>query len=93
MDKSKPEYDEQQLSRAKGAAFLRAVVAGYLIYLGYTLLRDYLGGASTLEPWVAWTVGPGFIAAGIAFGVYVWKRYQAAREEAKRPAGQPPEEP
>ena len=86
MEKTKPEYDEQQLSRAKGAAFLRAAVAGYLIYLGYTLLRDHLRGTSTLEPWIAWAAGLGFIAAGAAFGLYVWKRYRAAREEARLPA-------
>ena len=87
----KAEVDEQRLSRAKAAAFLRSAVAGYLIYLGYTLLRDYLRGSSTLEPWIAWAAGLGFIAAGAAFGVFVWKRYRAAAEEARLPREEEPD--
>ena len=38
-------------------AALRAVVGAYLIYLGVSLIRDFLGGRSTMAPWAAWGCG------------------------------------
>ena len=73
---------------ADSRAWLRAIVAGYLIYLGYSLIRDHLKGISSMAPWLSWACGLFFIAAGAAFGFYTWRSWRAARE-----AAQPSEEP
>ena len=90
MEKPGGEYDEKLLAKARNAVSLRAVVAGYLVYLGYTLIRDHLCGTSTLTPWLAWAAGLGFCAAGAAFGLYAWKRYRAALKEAELPPREQP---
>ena len=64
-------------NRAGMVLTLRAAVAGYLIYLGYGLLRDQLRGLSTLRPWLAWGCGAAFIAVGLGFGWYSWRRYRS----------------
>ena len=72
--------------RAVNLFALRAAVAAYLVYLGFDLFRAYLAGASTLSPTMAWLCGPGFMAAGLGFGVYSYLRYR--REKAAAPEGQ-----
>ena len=78
-------------SGADGRAGLRAVVAGYLIYLGFSLIRDHLNGSSVMAPWFAWASGLFFIAAGIAFSFYTWKTWRAASKAAP-PAETPKED-
>ena len=68
---------------AAGMVILRAAVAGYLIYLGYMLIRDHLNGKSTLAPWLSWLFGVLFILAGAGFGWFTYKRYRA--DTAKKP--------
>ena len=65
---------------------LRLAVAAYLAYLGFDLLRAFLAGGSTLPAAAAWGCGLGFMAAGLAFGVYSFLRYRrekAAEEKAE----------
>ena len=70
--------------RAISMASLRAVVAGYLIYLGGKLIYDRLHTAESEMPvWLAWVFGIFFILAGSAFGFYTWKRYRKEVAEAK----------
>ena len=45
------------LAPVRNRAILRAVVGAYLIYLGVSLLRDHLGGKSSMAPWFAWVIG------------------------------------
>ncbi len=85
MDHRKGRYDEAQRARALSVTTMRAVVAGYLVYLGVSLFRDYLRGDSTLSPLAAWASFLGFCVGGLLFGLYTWKRYQAALEAAKLP--------
>ena len=91
MNGEKQEVDARRGSRAGTTLSLRAVAAGYLIYLGWTMVRDLLNGSSTLPVWLSWTAGIGFAAVGAAFGWYSWKRYQAdmkaerTQEEEKSP--------
>lgn len=85
MREDKAEYNVQRRSRAGTTASLRAVAAGYLIWLGWTLLRDMLNGSSTLPVWLSWTASIGFAAIGAAFGWYTWKRYQADMKAAELP--------
>ena len=87
----KPQTSAQR--RAVNFFALRAAVALYLIYLGFDLFRSYLVGASTLSPTAAWLCGPGFMAAGLLFALYSWRRYRreiaaAAEESAETPAGE-----
>ena len=86
MDEKNCEYDPSKRTRASNTAVLRAVVAAYLAYLGFDLLRDRIRGISTLSPVFAWTAGLGFIAAALAFGLYTWKLWKRELEAARLPA-------
>lgn len=72
------EYDIQKRAQAGMKATFRGVVAVYIAYLGYKLIRDAAG---------FWTVAAGvfFIAAAIGFGVYTWKRWHIDLEAAHLP--------
>ena len=85
MDDKAYEYDMAKRTKANNLAVLRAVVAGYLIYLGYGLIRDLLRGTSTLSPAFAWAAGLGFIAAALAFGFYTWRLWRRELAAAKLP--------
>lgn len=62
--------------RESGMALLRALVAGYLIYLGVTMILDRIAGRSEMPLWLSWTCGLLFVLAGVFFGWYTWKRYR-----------------
>ena len=64
-------------SRAVNMATLRAVVAGYLVYLGGSVIYDLLKGRTSMSPALAWAAGLLFIAAGLGYGFYIWRRWQA----------------
>ena len=71
--------NESDRSKAKiiNVATLRAVVAGYLFYLGFTILRDLLAGnPGSLPVWLLWMAGILFIVSALAFGYYTWRQYQ-----------------
>lgn len=83
-------------AKANNIAVLRTVVAGYLTYLGGSLVWDRLQGESTLAPAMAWGLGLLFVAAGLGFGLYTWKRWQADAKVAEKAAAEAqdgPEEP
>ena len=77
-----PEYDIQKRARADTTALLRAVVAGYILYLGWNIVaaRD-----SAMPPTAAKLAGAVFMTAAIAFGVYTWKRWRLDLEAARLP--------
>ena len=60
-----------------GMAMLRAAVAAYLIYLGFSLIRDMLSGASTMSPTMAWLCGMFFMLVGVVFALYAWRRFRS----------------
>ena len=70
------EYDMAKRTKAQNFAVLRTVVAAYLAWLGFSLIRDCVRGASTLSPAFAWTVGLVFIAAALAFAFYIWRQWK-----------------
>ena len=70
MDDRAFEYDTAKRTKVNNLAVLRAVVAAYLAWLGFSLIRDCLRGASTLSPAFSWTAGLVFIAAALAFVYY-----------------------
>ena len=65
-----------------GMVLLRAAAGCYLAYLGYMLLRTYGQGTTPIRPWLAWVAGLLFIAAGIGFAWYSWRRYRAETKSA-----------
>ena len=85
MNQNSEETDMQKRSKATNLASLRAVVAAYLIYLGFSLILDYMRGRSTLSPVFVWLIGLVFITAGIVFGFYIWRRWCADRDAARFP--------
>ena len=72
------EYDIQQRAQAGVKATFRGVVAAYIAYLGYKLIRD----AESIWHIVASIV---FIAAALAFGVYAFRRWRIDVEAARLP--------
>ena len=85
MDEEKKEKSAEK-NRAVNFFALRLAVAAYLAYQGFDLLRAYLVGASTLSAAAAWGCGVGFMAAGLAFGVYSLLRYRRETGEEKNRA-------
>lgn len=80
MDKKQGDLD-----RLRGFAVVRAAVAGYLVYLGGSLIWDLRKGSSTLPPAAAWGLGLVFIAAGLAFALYTWRRWKKDSADAEEP--------
>ena len=81
--------DENEKKSAGGTlsmnrAALRAVVGAYLIYLGVSLVRDFLNGNSTMPPWAAWGCGIFFALAGAGVIVYTWRRYRAEKQAREK---------
>ena len=85
MDDKAYEYDAAKRTRANNLAVLRALVAAYLAWLGFSLIRDCVRGASTLSPAFAWTVGLVFIAAALAFAFYIWRQWKRELAAARLP--------
>ena len=83
MDDRELDYDIAERNKAGSIAALRAAVAGYLFYLGLSMIRDLLRGVSTMSPVFVWAVGLVFIAAAVAFGFYTWRRWRADLEAAR----------
>ena len=89
MDEKNRETSAAKSSRTVNLFALRLAVAAYLVYLGF------LVGASTLSPAAAWGCGVGFMAAGLAFGLYSLLRYRreaAAEKNKTEETGKTPEE-
>ena len=78
----KLEYDIQKRARAGTAATFRAVVAGYIAYLGWKIATAEGGSMPLLA---ARLIGCAFIVAAIAFGIYTWKRWRLDLEAARLP--------
>ncbi len=81
--------DESGKKSAGGAqsmnrAALRAVVGAYLIYLGVSLIRDFLNGKNTMAPWFAWGSGIFFALAGAAVIAYTVRRYRAEKQAQEK---------
>ena len=84
--KNQPRYDEQKRSKATITAVLRALVAFYLAYLGWTIARNSGGEETTMLPWMGWAICAVFMAVGIGFGVYTMKHYQTDLKAAELPS-------
>ncbi len=85
MDNNNADFDPKKRTKALNLATLRAVVAAYLVYLGGSIVFDMLRGRSTLSPAFAWISGLFFVAVGLLFGLYTWRRWKADAEAARSP--------
>ena len=81
MDSRKPDDDAARKNRAGNTAALRLAVAAYLLYLGWSILRDTVRGTSAMSPVLGWAAGVIFIACAVGFGWYSWKRWVRSRDE------------
>ena len=55
------EYDVQRRARAGTSAILRALVAGYLVYLAWQILQNVRTGETSMTPAVAYTAAGFFL--------------------------------
>ena len=76
------EFDIQKRAQAGMKATFRALVAAYIIYLGYKIISGAAGF------WQS-AAGAVFIAAALAFGVYAWRRWRIDLEAARLPKEAP----
>ena len=76
MDDKQKDSAAAKRNRAGGFFALRLAAAAYLAWLGIDLLRSYLAGGSGLSPALAWCFGLAFPLAGLAFGIYSFRRYR-----------------
>lgn len=83
---AKFEYDIQKRARAGTSATLRAVVALYIAYLGWSVIKGVREGGTSMAPWIGWTAGVVFLAAAAAFGCYAFWRWRRDLEAARLPA-------
>ena len=93
MREPEKQYDMSKRAAAVNIAALRAAVAAYLAYLGFTLIRDVLTGASALTPVLAWAAGLLFIAGAAVFALYIRRRWRADMKGAELPASERDKDP
>lgn len=90
--------NDPRRTKISNMAMLRTVVAGYLFYLGFTILRDVLKGEpGSLPVWLLWLCGLLFMLTALAFGWYTWRQYRKQTaaldaESAQKEDPNPPEE-
>ena len=85
QEKHHVEYDEQRRARAGTSAVLRALVAGYLIYLAWQILRNLRTGETTMTPAVGYAAAAVFLLAAAAFAVYLIRQWRIESEAARLP--------
>lgn len=66
-------YNEEMRSKAGKKALLRALVAGYLVYLGWNIAT---GESESMTRFTARMIGGVFIAAASAFGLYIFRSWR-----------------
>jgi hypothetical protein len=88
MDDKQKDSAAAKRNRAGGFFALRLAAAAYLAWLGFDLLHSYLAGSSGLPAALAWGSGVGFLAAGLGFGIYSFRRYRRETAEAEDPPEQ-----
>ena len=85
MDKRNADYDEVKRARAGGIATLRALVAGYMAYLAWQIVKGVRSGESTMAPAVGYAAAAFFLLAAAAFAVYLIRRWRIETEAARLP--------
>ena len=78
---------QSETVRARESSFtvVRAVVAGYLVYLGISLLRGTTDGGTAMPLRLKWFFSLLFIVAGLLFAVYTWRRWRKFSVRPEKP--------
>ena len=84
-NKEQFEYDVQRRAKAGTGATLRALVAGYLLYLAWQIVKGVRSGESSMNPAIAYAAAAFFTLTAIAFVVYLIRRWRADVEAARLP--------
>ena len=93
QEKNRIEYDVQRRARAGTGATLRALVAGYLVYLAWQILKGVRSGETTMSPAVGYAAAAFFLLAALAFAVYLVFRWRRDVEAARLPVPDKAEDP
>ena len=83
MGKRNADYDEVKRARAGGIATLRALVAGYMAYLAWQIVKGVRSGESTMAPAVGYAAAAFFLLAATAFTVYLIRQWRLEVEAAR----------
>lgn len=60
---------------------IRAAAALYLLYIGYSLIRDR--SDSSMPVWGSIAAGAAFVLIAAAIGLYAWKQYKVDLKDAE----------
>ena len=89
-EKNRVEYDVQRRARAGTSATLRALVAGYLVYLAWQIVKGVRSGVrsgeTSMSPAVGYAAAAFFLLAALVFAVYLIRRWKKEVEAARLPA-------
>lgn len=80
---SEPEQPQQPAKRrySNNALIFRAIAAGYLIYLGYKMIKDALDAPKGDFPnWLSYVFAAIFVIAGVFFLITTYQHYRRNRQ-------------
>ncbi len=77
----KPKYNVQRHRTAMIRSSIRAAAALYLLYIGYSLIRDR--SDSSMPVWGSIAAGAAFVLIAAAIGLYAWKQYKVDLKDAE----------
>lgn len=79
----KKEYDIALRNKALTGLVLRAVIAGYMLYLAWKLMSNMLNGSGSIPELIVWLVCIVFAAVALGFCVYTWKEFRKSMKAAQ----------
>ena len=85
MGDREQKYDTRKRARADNIAAIRALVAGYLAYLAWQIVKGVRSGESTMTPAVGYAIAALFVLAAAAFTVYLIRQWRLETEAARLP--------
>jgi len=83
MFKREGKYNQQKLNRAITAVTLRVVVAGYIIFIAYNVIKGTRSETSSIPAWAGMLIGFVFIAASVGFIIYAVLSFRKALQDAR----------
>lgn len=89
----RPKYTVQGQRKASGGLALRGLIAIYLLYLGWGVIRTAGREGNALRPWMSWAFGLLFFAVAVGFGLYAYRCYKADLKAAEVHEDAPAEQP
>ena len=78
-------YDTRKRARADNIAAIRALVAGYLAYLAWQIVKGVRTEESTMTPDVGYAIAALFVLAAAAFTAYLIRQWRLETEAARLP--------